>query len=180
MTTLRKARPKKKTPHAMPVVLRNIPPGYDWGWYSREDPRMHLQTVDERHKNDHKVWLENGGRRAVEVAKDTPAKILKSLRAAIAVNRQTIEDRWASFMIRQGWLAAHLAAPFVTLVAYPGTPNSFARVVDLRQHLLENEAMGLVPKDIKLSAEMSSLQIWPHKPPIEWEDIRLSTILWED
>src|SRR4051812_3493036 len=101
MTTLRKARPKKKLAE-MPAILRNVPPGYDWGWFSREDPRMHLQTVDERHKNDYKVWLESTGRRIVELATEVPSKVFKALQAAIASKRQTIEDHWVSFMIRQG------------------------------------------------------------------------------
>ena len=46
----------------MAVILPNAPKGYSWGWYSREDPRMHLQTVDSKHMNEYKVWLENKGK----------------------------------------------------------------------------------------------------------------------
>jgi hypothetical protein len=165
---------------SMPKELSNTPPGYDWGWYSREDPRMHLQSVDEKHRNDHKVWLETRGRRSFEPALKIPGNVLKPLRAAVARRRQRIEDDWVSFMIRQGWLEAHLAAPQVTLVAYPDTPNGFTRTVDLTEHLMEEEAMNLRDSDIRLSPEMASLQIWPGKLPNQRQDIRLSTILWQD
>jgi hypothetical protein len=179
MTTERKARLARKVT-AMPVQLPDTPPGFDWGWYSREDPRMHLQTVDPRSpKEKYKIWLESGGRRVIEP--DTPIKssVLKAVSAAITKNRQFIEDRWVSFMIRRGWLQAHLKAPQVTLVVYPGTPNSFTRIVDLTQDLTEEEAMGLTDADVKLSPEMASLQIWSRKPANQRQDVRLSTVLWQ-
>src|ERR1022692_1949001 len=37
---------KRKKAPKMTVILRGLPKGFDWGWYSREDPRMHLQIVD--------------------------------------------------------------------------------------------------------------------------------------
>jgi hypothetical protein len=140
---------------------------------------MHLQTVDEQHRNDYKVWLEIRGRRTIVPATTIPSKILKGLKTAITEKRQTIEDRWVSFIIRQGWLEPHLAPPRVTLIVYPGTPNSFTRTVDLTEDLLEEEAMSLVGSDVRLSPEMASLQIWPRRPPDQRQDIRLSTILWE-
>ncbi|MFN4259529.1 MAG: hypothetical protein ACK4RK_09535 [Gemmataceae bacterium] len=178
MTTERKARLAKKVT-AMPVLLPDVPPGFDWGWYSREDPRMHLQTVDEQHRNAYKVWLETRGHRTIEPATTIPSKVFKALKASITSNRQTIEDRWISFMIRQGWLQAHLAAPQVTLVAYPSTPNSFTRNVDLTQHLTEEEILKLTDADVRLSPERASLQIWPRKPEDQRQDVRLSTVLWE-
>ncbi len=105
--------------------------------------------------------------------------MLKAISAAIKKNRQFIEDRWVRFMIRHGWLKAHLAPPKVTLVAYPRTPNTFTRIVDLTEDLLEEEAKSLVDSDVRLSPKMASLQIWPQKPADQWEDIRLSTILWQ-
>lgn len=164
---------------AMPVVLSNTPPGFNWGWHSREDPRMHLQTVDEQHRNEYKVWLETRGRRTIEPVTKIPSKVMKALTASINAKRQTIEDHWVSFMIRQGWLQAHLVAPQVTLVAYPSTPNSFTRNVDLTQHLTKEEILKLTDADVRLSPEMASLQIWPRKPEDQRQDVRLSTVLWE-
>jgi hypothetical protein len=120
----------------MPVVIRDTPPGYDWGWYSREDPRMHLQTVDEPHRNDYKVWLETRGQRAFEAATKIPSRISKALQTTVARNRRTIEDHWVSLMIRKGWLQAHLSAGKVKLVAYPNTQGTFTREIDLSIDLL--------------------------------------------
>src|SRR4051812_31009476 len=72
----------KKKAKEMPAILRDVPPGFNWGWYSREDPRMHLQTVDAEHQGDHKVWLEARGRRVFEPAMKIPSRVLKEIRAA--------------------------------------------------------------------------------------------------
>jgi hypothetical protein len=162
----------------MPVIIRDTPAGHDWGWYSREDPRLHLQTVDEQHRNEYKVWLETRGRRTCEAATKIPGKVLKAIQGRVARNRQTIEDRWVSFMIRKGWLQAHLAASQVILIVYPNTPNSFERAIDLTEHLTLEEIQALRPEDIKLSPEMASLQIWPARPEDQREDVRLSTVIW--
>jgi hypothetical protein len=179
MTTGRTTR-QAKDPAAMPVILRNTPPGFNWGWFSREDPRMHLQVVDPRtSKEKYKIWLEAHGRRVIEPAGPIRSRVLKTITTAITEHRQFIEDRWVRFMILNSWLEAHLSAPQVTLVAYPRTPNAFNRLVDLTEDLTEKEAMKLTDQDVGLSIEMASLQIWPWKPPDEWTDLRLSTILWE-
>ena len=47
----------------MPVIIRNVPPGFNWGWYSREDPCMHVQTLD---GPEYKIWLEEAGKRVFE------------------------------------------------------------------------------------------------------------------
>jgi len=169
-----------QAPTAMPKILEDTPPGYDWGWYSREDPRMHLQVlVPKRPTEQYKVWLETRGRRTFEPATPIKNNILKVLRTAVQQHRRYIEDRWASLMIRQGWLEAHLAIPRVTLVAYPNTPNTFTRTVDLAGHLTSEEIRALRSDDIRLSPEMASLQTWPARPEDQRQDIRLSTILWQ-
>jgi hypothetical protein len=168
-----------QAPEAMPTVVRDIPPGCNWGWYSREDARMHLQTTDEEHRNEYKVWLESRGRRTFQAATKIPGKVLKAIQAAVSRNRRTIEDRWVSLMIRKGWLRAQLASSHVTLVAYPNTPNRFTRIVDLTEDLTSEEIRALQPEDITLSPEMASLQIWPTRPEDQRQDIRLSTILWQ-
>lgn len=63
---------------AMAVIVRNVPPSYSWGWYSREDPRMHLQAVDSQHRKlGYKVWLENKGKRVVETRAGNSAQGLE-------------------------------------------------------------------------------------------------------
>jgi hypothetical protein len=180
MTTERKSRLARKIT-AMPVILPDVPPGFDWGWYSREDARMHLQVINPKTPKDkYKVWLENHARRVIEPDAQIKSSVFKAISAAIKKNRQFIEDRWVSFMIRQGWLEAHLDPPNVTLAAYPRMPITFTRVVDLTQDLLEAEAMSLAASDVRLSPEMASLQIWPRRPRDQRQDIRLSTLLWQD
>ena len=164
----------------MPVIVRSTPPGYNWGWYATEEPRMHLQTVDQQHRNAYKIWLEERGRRICEAANKIPSKVFKSIETAVARNRMTIEDHWVSFAIRQRWMKAHLAAPLVTVVIYPNTPNAFTRIIDLTPHLLMREIQALRPEDITLSPEMASLQIWPSRPEDERQDIRLSREIWQD
>jgi hypothetical protein len=140
---------------------------------------MHLQTVNEEHRNEYKVWLENRGRRAFETATKIPSKISKALQGRVARERRTIEDRWVSLMIRKGWLEAHLSDGKAKVVAYPNTPGSFTREIDLSEDLLPGEVQALQPDDIRLAAEMASLQIWPALPEDRRQDIRLSTILWQ-
>jgi hypothetical protein len=181
MTTGRATRQAKETT-AMPAILRNTPPGFDWGWFSREDPRMHLQVLHAKNKqeSEYKVWLETRGRRTCEADGKIPSKIFKAIQADVTRYRRYIEDRWVRFMILNNWLEAHLSAPQVTLVAYPRTPNAFNRVVDLTKDVTAKEAMKLTELDVVLSVEMASLQIWPQLSEDLRQDVRLSTILWED
>src|SRR5262245_33283534 len=111
MKTARKPRQARKPAAArkagprMPVILEDVPPGYDWGWHSREDPRMHLQVVDREHKFlKYKLWLESKGKRVCEPASEIPAKILKRVQAEVARQRESIEAHWVHLMIEVGWL----------------------------------------------------------------------------
>jgi hypothetical protein len=176
----RRARKTEKAQRTMPKILENTPPGYHWGWYSREEPRMHLQTVDDKHEGLYKVWLEERGRRIFEPATRIDKRVLTILRRAVNERRQNIEGRWVRFMIKKGWLQVFLSAPKATLVAYPNTPNSFARVIDLSEDILPEEAQALKPEDIALSPDMGSLQIWPNLAEDLRQDVRLSSILWQD
>src|SRR5262245_12333499 len=124
-------RGRKRSGNSMAVILRDVPGGYNWGWYSREDPRMHLQTVADVHRNLYKVWLEKKGTRVFEPVGAIPAKVLKKLQSEVAKLRRHIEGRWASFMIMNRWLQLHVTLPEVSITLYPGTPNRFARKVNL-------------------------------------------------
>ena len=104
MTTARKIRRSEKgakTERAdptMPVVLRDVPPGYNWRWHSREDQRMHLQVVDREHQFlKYKVWLESKKKCVFEPATPIPAKILQRLRAEVSRRRESIEAEWVHF-----------------------------------------------------------------------------------
>jgi hypothetical protein len=131
---------------AMAVVLRNVIE-HDWGFFSREDQRMHLQTVDEGSREGQKlqtvdegsregqkkakVWLEERGRKICESAdgKVTGA----DLRAKIEAEREHIEVMWISFMLKNDWITAKLKDSDIMLTAYPKSHNRYERVVNLRE-----------------------------------------------
>jgi hypothetical protein len=160
----------------MPAILKDIPSGYRWGWYSREDPRMHLQSVERKYR--YKVWLENKGKRVFEPVGTIPAKVLKALKEVVASERQFIEDNWAAFMLDQGWLALHVALPKVTIVAYPNLPSKFTRVIDLTTWLNPKALATLTPDVIELNLDMASLRLWTNRPEEQAFDARLSRLLW--
>ncbi len=176
----RKESRGKKAPESMAIILEDVPPGHHWGWFSREDPRMHLQTVDRKHFNQFKVWLEKAGRRVFDPAGAIPAKVLKKLEAEVQKNRALVEGRWVNLMIEVGWLQLRTAGTKVTLTAYPANPNRFQRVIDLGDWFTD-EALALIkPEDVILSKEMPALEIWPQRPKDLQHHIRLSSILWVD
>jgi hypothetical protein len=160
----------------MPAILRDVPPGHKWGWYSREDPRMHLQSVDDQH--DYKVWLEEKGERTFEPVGKIPAKVLKAVRDHVAEHRLFVEDNWARFMLSKDWIALHVALPKLTLVAYPNTPNKFTRVIDLTTWFSPAVLATLTPDIIELNRNMASLRLWTNRPEEQTYDARLSRLLW--
>jgi hypothetical protein len=161
----------------MAVVLQGVPGKLDWGWFSRDDPRMALQTVnDENLKGDsaYKVWLEKDGARIFEPVGVVPAKVLKVLRTTVHARRGSIEAQWASYMISKRWLKVDLDASgkSATLTAYPNYPNRFQRTVDLVDHFASIADEPLTDKDIKLRMNPASLELWGR------EHISLPEILW--
>jgi hypothetical protein len=141
-----------------------------------------LQTVDKQHRHlHHKVWLENRGRRVFEPEPGIPAKALKSLKAAVAKERERLDTEWAVFMIAGGWLKVRLAGSTVTLYAYPNTPNHFERTIELSQ-LIRNESMAkkIKPQDVTLNEEFAFLEIYPQKEESKRIHEPLEKILWID
>lgn len=120
----------------MAVMIRNVA-GHNWGWFSREDPRMHVQTVDKdslNGLNKSKAWLERKGSRIFEPAVGTlTASEWKKLKTKVDAERKVLESRWSAFMVENGWLKVTLKGSIVTLTAYPGSHNSFTRQFDLRK-----------------------------------------------
>jgi hypothetical protein len=166
----------------MTVILRNTPPGYNWGWFSRKDQRMHLQTVDREHRRLHyKVWLENKGRRALEPEAGIPPKVLKVLQAAISEERERIEAEWASFMIRNGWLEARLVGGTIVVCAYPKSHNRFERTMELLAMIPNKEiAKKVTAKDVALNEEFAFLEIFPHRHEAKRQHEPLEGLLWLD
>ncbi len=184
----RTTRPKKRK--AAPVIiLRNVPKGYHWGWFSREDPRMHLQTVDAKNFNRYKVWLEANGKRFFQPEGAIPSKVLKAIEAEVANLRPHIEGRWTNFMIERRWLTLRMTGRLITLVAYPNVPGSrFTRTVDLADYLpgiYDPKSqmwprVPIKPEEVVLSQELPAIEIWPEKDESRRPHIFLPTILWEN
>jgi len=65
----------------MAVIIRNVPPTYNWGWFSREDPRMHVQTVDRVHLHlNYKIWLEREGDGSSNLNRESHPKYFRHFR----------------------------------------------------------------------------------------------------
>jgi hypothetical protein len=170
---------------AMAVIVRNVPPSYSWGWYSREDPRMHLQAVDPQHKNlGYKVWLENKGKRVVEPEPGIPPKVLKSLQAVLSTNERIhVEDQWIDFMLNNGWLSLRVEGMVITIIACPKTHNQFERVVDIRNIIRNPERSRLVkPEQVSFNQEFLCLEVavLPTDPESRRHHLPLNEILWVD
>jgi hypothetical protein len=128
------ARYVEKT--AMAVIFQNVGK-HDWGFFSREDKRMHLQTVDAKSsvgRNKTKVWLEERGKRTFELALGSlDGKQLKALERERKTEQEYLETKWIQLMLSKDWLTAKLTGSTITLTAYPGDHNSFHRKIDLRK-----------------------------------------------
>lgn len=162
----------------MAVILRDVPPGCNWGWFSREDPRMHLQTVDEEHRNLYKVWLEKKGTRVFEPAGAIPSRILKKLETEVAKRRRHIEGRWAIFMIKHRWLRLDVALPEIAITAYAGTPNKFVRKLDLQQQFSAEAYAAIKPSDIGLNMELGALSVFKNATEDLRHDFDLAPLVW--
>src|SRR5262249_2000612 len=185
MATLRTTRASRSRAdangaEAMPIIVKDVPPGYDWGWYSREDPRMHLQVVDRKHAGlGYKIWLESKGKRVFEPVGNIPAKILKLVRAEVDSTKATVEAEWVHLMIEQRWLTYALHGTALTLIAYRGTPNRFERTIDLAPHL-GIRVDEFQPQDVGLNSEYAVIELWPQKPISRRPFIPIAPILWPD
>jgi hypothetical protein len=158
---------------AMAVVIRDAPPTYNWGWFSREDQRMHVQTVDRQHIRLHyRAWLEDRGTRIFSPDKDIPPKITKELLKAIREQEESVEMEWVHLMIQNRWLTLQLESDqrHFTLTAYPNGSGKFQRRVDILDHFA---GAGLLDeKDISLDERDSTIKVWGR------QDIYLPSILW--
>ncbi len=173
----------------MTVILRGVPKGLDWGWYSREDPRMHLQIVDTKSLNRYKVWLERDGKRVFEPVGKIPGKILKALQAEVTELRRHVEGRWTNLMIENNWLRFSMRGREVTLTAYATFPGArFTRTFDIADYFPARydpasqikDKSPIRPDDLVLNDEMAAIEVFPHKEESLRHHIFLPTILWKD
>lgn len=174
---------------AMATVLRQVAKR-DWGFYTREEERMHLQTVDgDDEKAKAKVWLEAKGKRIFEIAvgkKTFSPKDFAKLEAKVRSDRESVEMRWIRLMIGKDWLTADLYGSDVLVTAYPGTHNSFERIVDLKQEFPGFYSSRVHPRwddlDIKATflAQPVALAVGPEDRPEDREYIKITDFLFED
>jgi hypothetical protein len=170
--------PRQRKPEAVPKLVRNTPPGFDWGFYSAEDPRMHLQTLPAG-AEQYKVWLEEGGGRAFVPEGRVPAKVLHALRNALDKDpllAWKVRARWVRQMIEKDWLRLELRGHVARLVAYPGTHHEFTRDIDMRRHASPQRYAGTA--DVRLDAETAALEIDAQRAEDEWVLVNLAEELW--
>jgi hypothetical protein len=118
---------------AMAIVLHRVV-GHNWGFFSQEDQRMHLQTTDTRKNDTSKIWLESKGKRCFEEeAWELSRKDLQNLREEVEKNRYNIERRWVFLMLDKGWIKIkdfNEATQVISLQIYTDH-NAFIRSVNL-------------------------------------------------
>jgi hypothetical protein len=166
---------------AMATLITNAPTGYNWGFYTREDPRMHLQVVGGAARDDrYKVWLETAGHRVFEPAGSVPRAVLNGLFGPLQARVAVVERRWIEMMIQKKWLTVDYGAGLIDVTAYPGMPHSFARTVDLRQDLAyEDGWRGVAPDDVRPDVETCSIEVFRNKPEDERVHYDLTKIVFE-
>jgi hypothetical protein len=179
---------RKKAPK-MTVILRGVPKGFDWGWFSCEDPRMHLQIVDSKNLNRYKVWLERDGKRVFEPAGKIPGRILKGLEAEAKELRRHIEGRWTNLMIENRWLKLSLRGREVSVTAYPAFPGAcFTRTFDIADYFPARydpsypmtDKTPIKTEDLILNRAMAAIEVFPQKEESLRHHVFLPTILWKD
>ena len=180
---------KNRKAGEMTVILRGVPKGFDWGWYSREDPRMHLQIVDGKNPGRYKVWLEKDGKRIFEPVGKIPGKTLKVLEAEVKNLRRFVEARWTNLMIENGWLRFNMRGREITLTVYSAFPGArFTRTFDIADYFPARydpasqikDKTPIKPEDLVLNDQMAAIEVWPQKEESLRHHIYLPTLLWKD
>jgi hypothetical protein len=154
---------------AMPNLIRDVPNGYDWGFFSNEDQRMHLQTL---HGAEHyRVWLEERGGRCFEPADKVPTSILRALNKEVLAREQVIESAWIRLMIAKKWISFRLDKTKVRLSVYPESPHGFERVLDLTGNVSDEYLTGLTEDDLRLSIREAALAVGVRTRPEDQLDL---------
>jgi hypothetical protein len=89
---------------AMPTLLENVV-RHDWGFYSREEQRMHLQTLHTKRDDSIKVFLESRGKRVFELESGSITnKEFKELKEVVDNKRTWLEEQWLDDCLTKGWI----------------------------------------------------------------------------
>lgn len=163
---------------AMAKILKGAPAPLDWGFYSEEEPRMHLQTMNPNKHGDYKYFLERDGQRVLEPALALPNnKMLKSFAAEVRAKSDLIEIEWLSRVIAKGHLKLDFDGRVVTLMLYPqlGT-RGVKRTVDVPERF-----PGLPLEKVRpsLDAEEATLILSQREDGSRRIDLFLPNLLWE-
>lgn len=121
----------------MAVLLRGVS-RHDWGFYSREDERLHIQTVDSasyKGRRKAKVFLEEQGKRVflVDMVGDMTRSEFKDLLHEVQERSDEIEHSWVEDLEETGKLTIALRGDEVLLTVFPGTHNKRVVPVSLRE-----------------------------------------------
>jgi hypothetical protein len=163
---------------AGPHVL-TAPSGTKWGFYSREDPRMHLQELQKKHVHPaHRVWLERGGRRTFE-PDDMPARLRNVLFDAVKKYQHHVEAQWVRLMIQKDWLTFRYQNGLLSLDAYPGTHHAFSRTINMYDKFNRKLIDGLTAEDIAFNLDLVSIDFFIHGPAGQNLDFYLPDIVFE-
>lgn len=164
----------------MAVILRGCPAPLDWGFFTNEDARMHLQTVSKGHRvgrEKYKIWLERGGRWEFEWDSRPPRTADQRLvEHEISERRQEIEDAWISLMLSKNWLKFELQGSVLVLTVYPGR-DSFQRRIDLSQEF-PGAHQTITSDDLSLDSEHSAIILWRKRRPEKQQHLSLVGRLW--
>jgi hypothetical protein len=116
------------------VLIRDMPPGWRWGWWLDDCPRLSLRPLNPGHRKFGRIWLEDSeGKQCLIVEGEIPQAVLRDVEAIIAEGRPLIEDAWVGHMLRQDWLS-------VVFV-----PGGSLQVVCYRGTTMERQAIHAIP-----------------------------------
>lgn len=157
------------------VVLRDIPTGCNWGWFAREDQRMHIQTVN-RERRGMRVWLETDGHRTFVSDGPLKASVEQALRVAVTEHRDMIDAMWISFMITKGWLRiAKAGGPIVALDVYPFSNSQRTVQIDILEEFPNASTSDL---EVALDPSLPALVVGASFPENRQNHIDLVDHIW--
>lgn len=172
---------------AMAILLKNVAK-HNWGFFSREDQRIHLQTVDKKSlykPNKVKYWLEDKGKRTFQLAEGNIDKQEeKLLQEKLEEDRPNIENHWICFMIENNWLKVDLYGDIIVLTAYPNSHNSYERYINLREIFpgayIHGKTWDKDPPKLYLDGSSGLLAVGTQENPDDRNHLDLVDIIFED
>ena len=172
---------------AMAELILNLA-DHDWGFWTREEQRFHIQTVEtgaQKGPNAVKFWLERRGVRTFQLAYGdvNAAEVSERVRA----EWDFLEAKWISLMVERGWVRAYLKdGDKIIVQAYPDNKGAtFVRTINLREVLAGHfsphvrETTPITPKDIVINKRLNAVEIWPDLPSSDRHHFPLSEFLFE-